>query len=46
MPLAGPRNFPIHNAAVNTFRADGTELELVSWSDVSHLPDKSAMDEV
>jgi probable phosphoglycerate mutase len=46
MPLAGPRNFPIHNASVNTFRADGPEFELVSWSDVSHLPDKSAMDEI
>lgn len=45
MPLAAPRNFPIHNASVNTFRADGSELELVSWSDVSHLPGEWAMDE-
>ena len=46
MPLAAPRTFPIHNASVNTFRADGAELELVSWSDIGHLPDKSAADEV
>lgn len=45
MPLAAPRKFPIHNASVNTFRADGPELELVSWSDVSHLPGEWAMDE-
>ncbi len=45
MPLAAPRKFPIHNASVNTFRADGSELELVSWSDVSHLPGEWAMDE-
>lgn len=45
MPLAAPRNFPIHNASVNTFRADGSELELISWSDVSHLSGERAMDE-
>jgi len=46
MPLAAPRKFPIHNASVNTFRAEGSNFELISWSDVSHLPDKQAMDEV
>ena len=45
MPLAAPRKFPIHNASVNTFRANGSKLELVSWSDVSHLPGEWAMDE-
>ncbi|UCH50125.1 MAG: histidine phosphatase family protein [Betaproteobacteria bacterium] len=46
MPLAAPRKFPIHNASLNTFRADVSGLELVSWSDVGHLPDKWVMDEV
>ncbi|UCD69484.1 MAG: histidine phosphatase family protein [Betaproteobacteria bacterium] len=45
MLLAAPRRFPIRNASVNTFRADGPKFELVSWSDVDHLPDKQAMDE-
>ncbi len=46
MPLAAPRKFPIQNASVNTFRVEGSQFELISWSDVSHLPDKRAMDEV
>lgn len=46
MPLAAPRTFPIHNASVSSFRCNGSEFELVSWSDVGHLPDKWAADEV
>jgi len=44
-PLEAPRTFPIHNASVNTFRIEGGHFQLVEWSDISHLPDKLAMDE-
>lgn len=45
-PLEAPRTFSIHNASVNTFRVDEAGFQLVNWSDISHLPDKWAMDEV
>ncbi len=45
-PLEAPRLFPIHNASVNTLRTSGSAFELVSWSDISHLADQSAMDEL
>lgn len=45
-PLDAPRLFPIHNASVNTLRASAAGFELVSWSDISHLADQSAMDEL
>ncbi len=44
-PLETPRTFPIHNASVNTFCVSGGQFQLVDWSDISHLPDKLAMDE-
>ena len=46
MALDAARTFPIHNASVNTFRVEGGELVLVDWGDISHLPDKLAMDEI
>jgi probable phosphoglycerate mutase len=45
-PLDAPRLFAIHNASVNTLRATASGFELVSWSDISHLADQSAMDEL
>jgi len=45
-PLEAPRTFPIHNASVNTFHVEGSQLQLVDWGDISHLPDKLAMDEI
>jgi probable phosphoglycerate mutase len=45
-PLDAPRLFPIHNASVNTLRASASGFELVSWSDISHLPDQEALDEL
>lgn len=43
--LEAPRTFSIHNASVNTFRADEQGFQIVVWSDISHLPDKQALDE-
>lgn len=45
-PLEAPRTFTIHNASVNTFRVEGAQLLLVEWGDISHLPDRLAMDEI
>ena len=46
MALEAARTFAIHNASVNTFRVEGSQLVLVDWGDISHLPDKLAMDEI
>ena len=45
IPLETPRTFRIFNASVNTLRANGSELQLVDWSDTNHLQDIRAMDE-
>ena len=44
--LEAPRTFTIHNASINTFRVDGSQLILVDWGDISHLPDRLVMDEI
>jgi len=46
MALEAARTFTIHNASVNTFRVEGSKFVLVDWGDISHLPDKLAMDEI
>jgi probable phosphoglycerate mutase len=45
MSLETERTFPIHNASINKLRVTENGFEVLSWSDVSHLPDESAMDE-
>jgi probable phosphoglycerate mutase len=37
MPLASPRDFPLHNTSVNRFRHRRGAWELQSWGDVAHL---------
>ena len=37
MPLAAPRDFPLHNAGVNRFRHRQGAWELQSWGDIAHL---------
>ena len=44
--LEAPRTFTIHNASINTFRVEGSQLILVDWGDISHLPDRLVMDEI
>ena len=37
MPLAAPRDFPLHNSGVNHFRHRQGEWQLQRWGDVAHL---------
>jgi probable phosphoglycerate mutase len=37
MPLAAPRDFPLHNAGVNHFRHRLGAWELQRWGDIAHL---------
>jgi probable phosphoglycerate mutase len=37
MPLAAPRNFPLHNTGINRFRHRRGEWELERWGDIAHL---------
>jgi probable phosphoglycerate mutase len=37
MPLAAPRDFPLHNTGVNRFRHRRGAWELQSWGDITHL---------
>ncbi|MBE0627152.1 MAG: histidine phosphatase family protein [Burkholderiales bacterium] len=43
MPLAAPRNFPLHNAGVNRLRHRLGAWQLQSWGDIAHL--ESALDD-
>ena len=45
-PLEKPRDFAIHNTSVSTFRVDGSDLELVDFADLSHLPERLALDDL
>ena len=37
MPLAAPRDFPLHNTGVNRLRHRKGEWELQRWGDIAHL---------
>ena len=37
MPLAAPRDFPLHNTGVNRFRRRTDGWELQHWGDIAHL---------
>ncbi len=37
MPLAAPRDFPLHNTGVNRFRRRMDAWELQHWGDIAHL---------
>jgi probable phosphoglycerate mutase len=37
MPLAAPRDFPLHNTSVNRFRHRRGAWELLAWGDIAHL---------
>jgi len=43
-PLDAPRDFPIRNTSVSTFRMDGSALHLIDEADFSHLPDDMCLD--
>ena len=45
-PLDAPRQSPIFNTSVNTFRASADEFSLVGWGDISHLPQQLALDDL
>ncbi len=45
-PLEAPRTFPIPNASVSTFRIENGHLNMLDWSDISHLLDASVLDDV
>ena len=44
IPLDAPRDFPIHNTSVSTFRVDSSGFHLIDQVDLSHLPPHMAMD--
>lgn len=46
MPLEAPRNFPIPNTSVSSFRVDDAGFHLIDWADLSHLPPGLALDEL
>jgi len=45
-PLETPRDFPIHNTSVSTFRVDHSEFQLIEQADISHLPDRKSVDDL
>ncbi len=44
-PLDAPRDFPIYNTSVSTFRVDSSGFHLLDWGDLSHLPSHMSMDD-
>ncbi|MES2758652.1 MAG: histidine phosphatase family protein [Pseudomonadota bacterium] len=45
LPLETPRTFPVLNASINRFTAEGGKLLLASWGEVAHLAPR-ALDEL
>jgi 2,3-bisphosphoglycerate-dependent phosphoglycerate mutase len=45
MPLDTPRDFPIFNASVNVLQHRLGAWSVISWGDVSHLPQELALDD-
>ncbi|UCE30121.1 MAG: histidine phosphatase family protein [Burkholderiales bacterium] len=43
LPLAGPRNCIIPNAALNRLRIEGDRIEIVQWADDAHVADLGAV---
>ena len=44
-PLDAPRDFPIRNTSVSTFRIDESGFHLIDEADLSHLPASVSMDD-
>ena len=46
MPIEQERHFDLLNTSLNRLTYDGEHFHLVSWGDVSHLAEQTAMDEL
>jgi hypothetical protein len=42
LPLDGPRECPIPNAALNRLRIAGDAIEILAWGDDAHVADLAA----